>query len=85
MKNIKGIVKEIVKYESEFNGGLIFSYKSNIEEFKNDLVNEIHKNGAVEILEYYKTYLNSCNDTNSTERKRKELRDLVLILEGFVY
>lgn len=83
MKNVNGIIKEIANYESNFNGGLIHGYKGNIEEFKNDLMKEIDKNGVSEILEFYRTYLNSSNDIS--EAKIKKLNDLILILEGFFY
>lgn len=84
MKNIL-IVNEIIKYESNFNGFLLGGYNRNIQEFKNDLIYTIDNEGAGEILEYYKNELSGSNDTNSTKGKRKELSDLVLILEGFAY
>lgn len=78
------IVNEIVKYESNFNGGLIYGYKGDIEGFKTDLVSSINKDGAKEILEYYNSYLISCDGTNSIEEKRKELYNIILMLEGFI-
>lgn len=79
----ESVLKEIINYESKFNGGLQFHYEDK-EEFKNDLI-DTTKEGFAEILDYYKCYLNSCNNTNSDEEQRKELSDLILILEGVVY
>jgi len=81
MKNNIIVVNEIVKYESNFKEGLVFYYKGNIEEFKNDLINEINNN---EILQYYRSCFNGLNDTNSTEEKRKALYGIILMLEGFI-
>jgi hypothetical protein len=44
---IMTMVNEIVKYESNFNGGLIHGYKD-AEEFKTDLIDSINKDGAKE-------------------------------------
>ena len=84
MKNNIIVVNEIVKYESNFKEGLVFYYKGNIEEFKNDLINEINNNEAVEVLEYYRSCFNGLNDTNSIEEKRKALYGIILMLEGFI-
>jgi hypothetical protein len=77
------IVREIINYETKFNGALQHGYQ-NKEEFKNDLMNSTDKEGFTEILDYYRSYSNSFNNTNSTNKQRKELNDLILILEGAV-
>jgi hypothetical protein len=84
MINVKSYAKEIIDFETKFNGALQHGYKDK-EEFKNDLMKVIDKEGFSEILGYYKSMLTCYNDTNSSKEQRKELSDLILILEGVVY
>lgn len=78
------MVNEVTRFENNFNGGLIHGYKGNTEEFKKDLENSIRKDGANEVLDYYRSYFKSSNSTNSNEEKRKELSGIILMLEGFI-
>lgn len=81
MNKINKISEIIVKYENDFNGSLKNGYEDN-EQFKKDLIEDLQFNGVNEILEYYRTDLVSRNNTNSTTEQRKELKDIILILEG---
>lgn len=74
------LVNKINEYETKFNGSLKHGYKDEIE-FINDLSNEIKTSGTNEIKEYYKTYLKSMNDTNSTSEKQTAIRNLISLLE----
>jgi hypothetical protein len=73
-------VNAILEYEMKFNGWLKYFYEKE-EEFLNDLNNEVKTNGVSDVLEYYKTYLKSLNDTNSTTEKRMEIKKLISLLE----
>lgn len=75
------ISKIILKYENDFKGSLKNQYEDD-KEFLKDLINNIETDGVNDILEFYRSYLISSNDTNSTVKQRKELTELILILEG---
>ena len=78
--DIELIINKINEYETKFNGNLKYGYECEIE-FINDLSNEIKTNGTNEIIEYYKTYLKSMNDTNSTNEKRTAIENLISLLK----
>lgn len=76
------IANAILKYETEFNGSLKNGYKTD-KEFLKDITSEIKINGTNELIEYYKTYVVSMNDTNSTSEKRLAIKELILLLDGY--
>jgi len=77
------IANMILEYEMKFDGCFIHGYKTN-EEFLNDLTKEIKTNGTEELLKCYKIYFNSMNNsmnnTNSTNKKRLALQNLISTL-----
>lgn len=78
---INKLSEMVTGYEVKYNGGLIHGYM-NIPDFETDVKEELKYNGVDELLGYYNTYLASSNDTNSTEDQRKELNDIILVLQG---
>lgn len=81
MNKITTVSEIILKYESDFNGHLKSGYNDD-KEFLRDLTEDMKTNEVNEVLEYYRTDLKSRNNTNSTSEQRKELEDIILILEG---
>lgn len=72
----------ITEYEKKFNGFLIGGYSIE-NDFIKDMNNQLSTNeGIEELIQYYKDDLKSRNDTNSTEEQRKELKSIILGLEG---
>ena len=84
LNNNMSIAKEIEQYESNFRGFLIASYKGDNEEFKKDLIKTINEEGAETFLNHYRNRLKNYS-ADSNEEEIKELKDMILILEGFVY
>ena len=81
MKKENLLANAILKYEKNFDGGLIYRYKSD-KEFLNDLTNELKENYNNKLIQYYSTYLVSANNTNLTNGKRQETRKLISLLEN---
>ena len=72
----------ITNYENKFNGFLISGYSME-SDFIKDMNNQLSTNeGIEELIQYYKDDLKSRNDTNYTEEQRKELKSIILGLEG---
>ena len=79
MNNNKIIINAILEYEIEFDGFFIYRY-NNVKDFLNNLTKEIETNGCEEFLDCYKIYFNNINNTNSTNKKRLALQNLISTL-----